>query len=144
MHPAEEPPCWQWLFLQSGQPARRTHCRVSAFPCLSHFPNWCCLMLVKRMLPALATCGLPAKKPKIHPYICPRERAVGPGSESSVERHWAKAKIKPTFKHCWAHKRLSSIVATRRGQLGCCHQWWWTLFTHYCAPHPTASCIFAW
>lgn len=87
-------------------------CSSPPFP----FPKPMLFNVGKRMLPALATCGLPAKEPKKHTYIWPRERAPGPTSGSSVERHWAKAKTKCSFKPCWAHKTLSHVITTRRGQ----------------------------
>lgn len=148
-HTAEELCLPRLFFLQSGQPARNAHCGVSAF---SHFTNGCCLMSGKRLLPALATCGLPTKEPKIHQYVCPRERATGLTSGSSVETHWANAKTKPSFKPCWAHKTLSHVITTRRGQFGVLSSAVVNSLrtvhfydsTCYCAPHPVASCIFAW
>lgn len=80
------------------------------------FPKPMLFNVGKRTLPALATRGLPAKEPKMHTYTWPRERAPGPTSGSSVERHWAKAKTKCSFKPCWAHKTLSHVITTGRGQ----------------------------
>lgn len=93
----------QWTSYASGDSSCRAgkkhFLQCLCFPPFSHFPKWCSLMLRERMLPALDI-WLSAEEPKMLLCTCPRGRAIGPNSDLNVERHWARAETKLSFKPC--------------------------------------------